>query len=331
MIKGIAKSMLLFLAAGAVSCSEGNSGYTIDGTVKDVENGMVYLKQYVDKNFITLDSAKVTDHRFRLEGVAEQPVACALTTDNGKRRPSMFFLENAEMNIMLDEGNNFINVEGSPLSKQYFDNFLIVDNDSYSIDSLIASNPKSPVAAYFLIRNFAWRLGYEEMKAARALFDKSLDGSIYLNQTDTLIKKLGNLQIGAMAPDFTMKDTEGKDVSLSSFRGKYVLIDFWASWCPDCRKESPELVAIHDKYRNSNIEFVGISLDRNREQWIAAIEKDDLDWIHLSDLGYWQSEVAQLYAVRWIPQNYLIDENGVIIGRSLSMQELDAALSGIFR
>lgn len=331
MKKNITGYLTLLFMIIAASCNSTGEGYIINGTTADIESGTVYLKKYIDKNFTITDSAKITGHRFRFEGTVSEPAAYALTCDADKRRPPVFFLENKNISVMLDEGKNTLSVEGSPLSKQFSDNIHLVDDSSYSIDSLIASTPKSPVAAYFLIRNFAWRLNYEDMKKARSMFDKSLDGTIYINQIDTLIKKLGNLQVGAIAPDFTLNDTYGNQVSLSSFRGKYVLMDFWASWCPDCRRENPELVAVHNRYRDRNIEFISISLDRNRDQWLAAIEKDGLDWIHLSDLAYWQSEVAQLYAVRWIPQNYLIDENGIIIGRSLTMHELDAMLSGIFK
>lgn len=330
MKRNIAKALIILCAATFVSCSNSKTGYSINGNVSDVEQGTIYLKQYIDKNFMTTDSAEIKDHKFCFEGYVNEPAAYALTTDNTKKRPPIFFLENTEIKVSLDEGNNKINVEGSPLSRRYFENVTKIDNDDYSIDSLIESNPQSPVAAYFLMRNFAWRLNYEQMKEARSKFDKSLDGNLYLNQVDTLIKRLGNLQPGAVAPDFTVNDTEERPFTLNSCRGKYILLDFWASWCPDCRKENPELVNIYKKYKNENILFVGISLDKDKENWLAAIKKDNLEWINLSDLGYWQSEIAQLYAVRWIPQNYLIDKNGIIIGRSLSMQELDAKLSEIF-
>lgn len=323
------KTILPAMAITAAACSSNDAGYQINGTVDDCQNGTVYLKESVGKNFVTVDSATVSNGKFKLTGTVTEPGAYALTTDNSKRRPAIFFLENKDMQVTINDAANLISVQGSPLTAQYYANIDIIGNDDYDIDSLITSTPDSPVAAYFLIKEFAWRLDLEQMKAERAKFDKSLEGSKYVSQIDTLIKNLSAVQVGAIAPDFTLNDTEGKPVSLNSFKGKYVLIDFWASWCPDCRKENPNVVKAYGMFKDKNIAFLGVSLDRSREQWLKAIEKDSLTWTHVTDLKDWNSEVAQKYAVRWIPQNFLIDPNGVIIARSLEGDALINKLSEV--
>ena len=139
--------------------------------------------------------------------------------------------------------------------------------------------------------------------------------------------------IGKMAPNFTQNDPEGKPVSLSSFRGKYVLLDFWASWCGPCRAENPAVVKAYQKYHNKGFEILGVSLDQPgaKEKWIKAIKEDQLTWTQVSDLKYWNNAAVSLYGVQGIPQNFLIDPQGKIIARSLRGAELEKKLDEMFK
>ncbi|GHT72627.1 hypothetical protein AGMMS50262_01890 [Bacteroidia bacterium] len=136
--------------------------------------------------------------------------------------------------------------------------------------------------------------------------------------------------VGAIAPDFTQKDTNNKPVHLTDFRGKYLLIDFWASWCGPCRRENPHVVRSYQKYKDKNFEILGVSLDNNKQAWLNAIAKDQLTWPQVSDLNGWQNAVAVQYQIFSIPKNLLLDPNGVIIAKNLRGEELAAKLSGIF-
>lgn len=129
------------------------------------------------------------------------------------------------------------------------------------------------------------------------------------------------------APDFTLNDTDGHPVSLSSFKGSYVLVDFWASWCPPCRQENPDIVRTYHKYHSKGFSILSVSLDDEKDKWIEAIEKDGLDWPQVSDLKGWQSHVVDLYGLRGIPMNFLLDKEGRIIDKGLRAELLEKKLA----
>jgi peroxiredoxin len=155
----------------------------------------------------------------------------------------------------------------------------------------------------------------------------SYDGKRYATQ-------LANIKItaiGSPAPDFVQNDVNGNPVKLSSFRGKYVLIDFWASWCGPCRAENPNVVKVYDQYKDKNFTVLGVSLDQknDRDKWIKAIADDHLTWTEVSDLSFWKNAAAQKYGINAIPQNFLVDPNGNIIGKDLRGAALEKKLAEV--
>lgn len=137
--------------------------------------------------------------------------------------------------------------------------------------------------------------------------------------------------IGKPAPEIQMKDPAGKTVALSSFKGKYVLVDFWASWCRPCRAENPNVVAAYQKFRNKNFTILGVSLDKNKEAWTKAIMKDGLTWTHISDLQEWESPVVSIYGIQGIPFNVLINPEGNIVAKNLRGPELQEKLAEVLQ
>ena len=143
------------------------------------------------------------------------------------------------------------------------------------------------------------------------------------------IKSMRGMEIGGEAPELTLNTPEGTPLSLSSYKGKIVLIDFWASWCGPCRRENPHVVELYKKYKNKGFDVLGVSLDSNKDAWVAAIEKDGLAWKHISDLGGWNSSAAKLYGVTSIPRTFLIDKEGKIIAKNLRGEQLTNKLKEI--
>lgn len=176
-----------------------------------------------------------------------------------------------------------------------------------------------------------------ESYAPDTLLKKMWDGLSVKNKNTPVGKEIGqfvearlNTAIGKIAPDFSQNDTAGKSLKLSSLRGKYVLMDFWAAWCGPCRAENPNLLKTYEKYKADGFTVLGVSLDRNAAEWKKAIIKDKLPWYHVSDLNFWKNAVALQYAVPHVPFSYLIDPNGKIIAISLRGDMLNDKLKEIF-
>ena len=146
------------------------------------------------------------------------------------------------------------------------------------------------------------------------------------NSVESTIPK--TIWVGKPAPEISLPDTEGRTVKLSSFRGKYVLVDFWASWCGPCRRENPNVVQAFNQFKNKNFTILGVSLDRpgQKDAWINAIKEDNLTWTHISDLKFWQSEVVPVYQVGSIPFNVLVDPDGKVVAENLRGNALEQKL-----
>lgn len=144
-----------------------------------------------------------------------------------------------------------------------------------------------------------------------------------------MVDKMKTLAIGQVAPEISLPNPEGKVVPLSSLRGKYVLVDFWAKWCGPCRKENPNIVRAYNQYKDKGFTVYGVSLDRTKDDWLQGIREDGLTWTHVSDLKFWQSEAAKTYNITAIPFSLLLDPDGKIIAKNLRGQALDDKLEEV--
>ncbi|QKJ33200.1 TlpA family protein disulfide reductase [Mucilaginibacter mali] len=174
-------------------------------------------------------------------------------------------------------------------------------------------------------------LPVDELEAIYNRFDPLMKNTRFLKAVADKIKGTRAAVTGNQAPLFTQNGVDGKPLSLANYKGKYVLVDFWASWCGPCRAENPNLVAAYAQYKNKNFSILGVSLDEDKKAWMKAIKDDKLTWDHVSDLKGWQNEAVKMYAVGAVPQNFLIDPQGKIIAQNLRGEELKATLEKLVK
>jgi len=238
-------------------------------------------------------------------------------------------------------------VDTIPKNKEYY----ITQLDSLKkqridyMKQFVAENPKTMVSIYVLSNYLSNYLTIDEVEmyignffdinvnpsAICTVLEKIGEQTNFLKQLQTIIAKAKNEKLSEVGQPFIevkMPDNKGNEISISDFVGKdnYILLDFWASWCKPCRSANPDLVKLYKKYKEKGFEIIGISLDREKSEWTKAIRVDTLNWIQMSDLKYWQSAGAVLYAVNSIPHTVLLDKDGTILAKGLKPDELDAKL-----
>ena len=199
-----------------------------------------------------------------------------------------------------------------------------------NLRKLIKNNPTS-LASILFINQLDIETDFDSYKALSEGLKEHTDNELVASVTQK-VKEASNLRIGTKAPEIALKTPEGKIVKLSSFKGKYVLIDFWAAWCRPCRSESPNMVKLYNKYHKKGFEIYSGSLDSEKDSWTKAIADDGLGaWTHVSDLKYWNSEAGRAYGVSSIPFTVLIDKKGKIIAKKLRGKNLEDKLAKIFK
>ncbi len=361
-------TLTLIFAAIMVSSCQLQTGYQLKVQVTDLVEGKVYLMKEIDKKPTAIDSVDLDNGIATFKGQIDNPELFYVKI-NQQRTLLRLFMENASIEVtMVSDSVDKAKVIGSKthdIYKPFAEKIAELDAEQRSLyadyqalkeagntdemkkiedqvseiyekqqaftKSFVDANTESVVGLYIIRWYLIYEIDYLGLSEMLSKVSPNVKKSTIYNVLNERLELLEKTQIGKPAIDFSMEDANGNPVALSSFKGKYLLVDFWASWCGPCRRANPYVVELYNKYNKLGFEILGVSLDNNKETWLEAIKADNLTWAHVSDLKGWQNFAGQLYGVNSIPHTVLIDNNGIIIGNRLSHEDLESKLKEIFK
>jgi peroxiredoxin len=328
------KAVFGLLVLLSISCNENSKAkFSLVGNTDGIADGTIlYLESNLTNEVI--DSAVVENNYFKFQTkLTHSPLLTTLHTKNFSQY-RFLWLENSPMTFdatkmhfkhAIVKGSDSENLNQT-LSKQV-DTLHGSERQKLELE-FVKMNPSSIVSAYILsVYTTSWGKG-----ESKELFDKLSEenrNSVYGKKVANYIRLNKEPKIGEQFVDFEMSDPNGKSRKLSDYKGKTILLEFWASNCSPCRQQNPSLVSTYKKFKPKGFEIFAVSTDQDKKSWLQAIEKDSLIWEHVSDLKGNDNEASLIYGVTGIPDNFLIDQNGVILGRNLRGNELNEKLASI--
>lgn len=356
--------VLVFLIMASCKNEKKKVGYEIHGTVEGFNDSICEISQYQDESLYFKDSVLIKDGKFKFTGTVDQPRRTMLRIKGMPGRVQVW-LENTQTTVTInDDGlikaiavggetqemanlhklkkrpiRNKIDSLGSIImTGRKTGNLTDQENDTLSsrmqalneelyeiTDAFIRDFPNS-LESVRTLNESRFRLDKELFTELFALMNDKTQASIYGIEIARYLKLNVNPQIGDKYVDFELNNVKGQKTKISELREKYTLIEFWASWCGPCRKANPALKKVYDKFHEKGFNIVGVSMDHSQEKWLKAIKVDSLPWDHiLNEKGPW-GDVASIYNIRGVPDNILIDDKGIVIGRSLVVDDLEAKL-----
>ncbi len=337
----------------------------------ELEGKQVLLSKIENNDMVAFDTAVVTKGAYEFKGSVSQPEMYVIKIDKGEAQaPNLiwFVAENAKLLVTSDSLGN--KVTGSPLNdafQEYKDKSRAIAKKQGELrglyqarsqantmtpellDSLTAESDKLMTEGQELttafvkanINNVAGQsqlqsllsLPVEDLKAIIASADSTAMKTQAIQDMTARIAAIENVAVGKPFIDLRMPGPDGKEIALSDHagKGKYVLIDFWASWCGPCRQEMPNVVKAYDKYKKKGFEIVGVSLDREHDAWVKGIADLKMTWPQMSDVKFWNSEAVKAYALNGIPHTILLDKDGIIIAKDLRGEDLDKKLAELLK
>jgi len=349
-------SVILFLS---FNVKAQDSAYVINGNLEKIKDGTIFLNIYKEGETFR-DSAFIKDGKFQFTGFVSSPFFASLTIPERKNDYFTFYVEPATMHITgRGDSLKLLTVKGSSInsddkllkermkaiskweagnSKIYeeayktqnskvMDSLDEVDNAILAakrkvVSAFVKENPKSMRAAMAILENYGYYAEASDVEPLYNELDAKIKNSAKGKEIKNMIDTYAKVAIGKTAPDINQFTPDSSKLSLSSLKGKYVLVDFWASWCGPCRRENPNVVAAFNQFKDKGFTVFGVSYDTKKAAWLKAIAVDHLDWNQVSDLKGWKNSTSDEYGIKAIPSNVLLDKNGVIIAKNIFGEKL---------
>lgn len=357
-------ALLALLVMCSALCSVAQTGdITIKGKVVGIKKGRLYLLARASEEVTdTLGFCDFKKGKFELKATATEPMVAQLVVDGFAGGFMLFAEPGAAYKACLSEGTDFF-INGGKLNDSYNAHMRMSDslrtvvdgmqvrydslraakkfrsaslvNDSLrrekellreATNSFLAGNDNL-ISSYTVYSNIVMRdAGLKETRSMYGALGDGARSTQYGRMIKERIDRLAKTDQGAKAPDFTLPDTKGNPVTMSSVKGKIKIIDFWASWCGPCRLNNPHLKKLYEEFHPKGLEIIGVSLDTDKDAWEAAIEKDGLTWVNVSSLNGWQCETISLYSISGVPSLFILDEYNNIMATGLRGEQLKAFL-----
>jgi thiol-disulfide isomerase/thioredoxin len=357
-----------FLIFSSILSFGSDTSFIISGKLQKLKKGKVFLSYYYNEK-VHKDSAMLKDGKFSFKGHVAEPVAANLTHENKRTDYFTFIIEPGKVKISgAGDSLKLLKVIGSPVNdddvklkealraisdweakngeaysaatksknKAVMDSLDEVDYDvlrekRLAITEFVKVNPSSLRAAMAVRDNYSYYAEAIELEPVYDLFTPEIKRSKIGEAIQKMITVYRTVAVGKTAPEFVQITPEGKEMPLTATRGKYVLVDFWASWCGPCRRENPNIVNIYNRYKDRDFTVFGVSYDSKKDRWEKAIKDDSLTWAHVSDLKGWKNGTSELYGIKAIPSNLILDKDGVIIAKNLFGRRLAAKVEEIMK
>ncbi|MEO8721620.1 MAG: TlpA disulfide reductase family protein [Ginsengibacter sp.] len=361
-------SVLITILCFSYQSKAQDSTFVINGDFEKIKSGTVFLNIYKESQTFK-DSAFIEDGKFQFTGTVTSPYFASLTMPERKNDYFTFYVEPTTMQVSgRGDSLGLLSIKGSsvndddkllkgrmkPISKweeansklyevaykeknhKIIDSLDQVDYDILAakrkvVAAFVKENPKSMRAAMAILENYGYYAEATDVAPLYLSLDPEIKNSLKGKEIKKMIDTYSKVAVGKDAPEIIQFTPDSAKLSLSSLKGKFVLIDFWASWCGPCRRENPNVVAAYNQFKDKGFTILGVSYDTKKDRWLKAIADDHLAWSQVSDLQGWQNATSDDYGIKAIPSNVLIDKDGVIVAKNIFGDKLITKLNEIMK
>ena len=333
------KSLIALLVMTVLTSCFSCKSFKINVNLDNSTGKTVYLERLDNGVMTKIDSVVAKDNNavFKMKKSDNNDALHIMI--EGWRRPLVFFADNQDV-IIKGNYQKYNEIKVSASESQAKLNEIMTKIDAIEDEKeirfvaldFVKQNIDNPVGTYVLYR-YKWAFELGDLKKLYEMMPADMQCG-YKTEVEKYIEGLKKTEPGQLFMDFKQKDMNGDVFVMSEYIQRYeiTIIDFWASWCPDCRKANPDLVKIYNKFKDNGLNIVSVSLDTDADKWKKAVIDDNLSWPnHVSDLKGWNNEVAQMYMIAFIPQNLIIDKNGVILEKNMPYEKMEYMLSDLLK